>query len=99
MVRRREEPAFVNLLRAADIEFEDAAFESALAEALRSDSELVEQWDTWSGDQRWTPSAALDGVEVHWVPSGGGSEHLRVHPDSASAAADFIRRMAAWLAR
>ena len=99
IVERRDETAFVDLLRAADAEFEDAAFEPALADALRSSPLLIDRWNVWSGDQRWTPSAAVDGVETAWVTPEGGSEHLRVHSDGAAAVADFIHRMAAWLAR
>jgi hypothetical protein len=99
IVEHRDETAFVDLLRSADAEFEDVAFEPALADALRVDPGLIDHWNMWSGDQRWTPSAAVDGVRTAWVLAGGGSDHLRVHPDGAAAVADFIRRMAAWLAR
>jgi hypothetical protein len=99
IVERRDQAAFVDLLRAADTEFEDAAFEAALATALRAEPRLIDLWDTWSGDQRWTPSAAVNGVRTAWVTPGGASEHHRVHPDRAAAVADFIHRMAAWLAR
>jgi hypothetical protein len=54
-------------------------------------------WATWSGDQRWTPSAYLEGNEVGWYD--GARRHVKVHADAASAAADFIHRLAAWLAR
>lgn len=100
IVERREDGAFVDLLRAADHEFADAAFEPALADVLRANPPLINQWDVWCGDQRWTPSAGVDGVETYWVPAGGGrSEHLRVHSDRGAAVADFIHRVAAWLAR
>jgi hypothetical protein len=56
IVERRDEDAFVDLLRAADPEFEDAAFESAIADALRSNPPLIDQWNMWSGDQRRTPT-------------------------------------------
>jgi len=72
IVERRDEVAFVDLLRAADPEFADAAFEPALADALRSNPPLIDQWNMWSGDQRWTPCAAVDGVTTAWVPAGGG---------------------------
>lgn len=99
IVVHRDEATFVDRLRAADAEFEDASFQPELADVLRSDPRLIDQWNIWSGDQRWTPSAAVDGVRTAWVTSGGVSERLRVHPDGAAAVADFIRRMAAWLAR
>lgn len=99
IVERRNEMAFVDLLREADAEFADAVFEPAVADALRAHPELIEKWNLWSGDQRWTPSAGVDGFTTMWVPSGGGSEHVRVHADGAAAVADFIHRMAVWLAR
>lgn len=100
LVERRHEAAFVELLRTSDREFSDAAFEPALADALRSNPALTEQWTLWSGDQRWTPSARVDGVVTTWVTAGGArEEHLRGHIDEAAAVADFIHRMAAWLAR
>lgn len=100
IVERREEAAFVDLLRAADLEFDDPAFEPAVAEALNSNPVLIEDWYAWCGDQRWTPSAGVEGVTTYWVPARGGmSEHVRVHADSGAAVADFIHRLAAWLGR
>jgi len=97
IVERRGEPAFIDLLREADAEFEDAAFEPALADQLRDEPRLTELWAMWSGDQRWTPSAYVKGEETGWYDS--GYQHLRVHPDAADAVADFVHRMTAWLAR
>jgi len=53
-------------------------------------------WATWSGDQRWTPSAYLEENEVGWFD---GGRNVKVHADAASATAVFIHRLAAWLAR
>lgn len=97
IVERRGEAVFVDLLRAADAEFEDAAFEPALAAALRAEPRLTDLWATWSADQRWTPSAYIEGKETGWY--GSGYQHVRVHPDEAAAVADFVHRMVAWLAR
>jgi len=97
IVERRREAAFVDLLRAADAEFEDAAFEPALADALRAAPRLTDLWAVWSADQRWTPSAYVKGKVTGWY--GSEDQHVRVHPDEADAVADFIHRMAAWLAR
>jgi len=99
IVDQRESPAFVALLGEADVHLRDPAFEASLVDALRAQPRLIELWNLWSGDQRWTPSAAVDGNETAWVTSGGGSEHVTVHPDGAAAVADFIHRMAACLAR
>lgn len=96
LVQLRDEDVFVGLLRASDPEFENAGFERRVADALRTEPSLIGQWAAWSGDQRWTPSAGVDGVTTYWVPAGGGtSERVRIHPDSAAAVADFIHRLAA----
>jgi hypothetical protein len=58
---------------------------------------LVELWETWSADQRWTPSAYVEGTEVGWFD--GACRNVRIHPDRGAAVAEFIRRMAAWLFR
>jgi hypothetical protein len=64
IVERGDDAAFVDLLRAADSQFEDDAFESALADALRAEARLTDLWATWSADQRWTPSAYVEGKET-----------------------------------
>jgi hypothetical protein len=97
IVERRGDAAFVDLLRSADPEFDDAGFEPALADALRAEPQLTNLWATWSADQRWTPSAYVEGNETGWYDS--ERQHVRVHPDSACAVADFVHRMAAWSAR
>lgn len=58
---------------------------------------MIELWETWSADQRWTPSAYVEEDKAGWY--GGGRQYVRVHPDRSSAAADFIHRMTAWLSR
>lgn len=98
IVNHREEPAsLVELLREADSAFDDATFENSLAHVLRYDIRLVDAWALWSGDQRWTPSAYVEGTETGWYDS--DYEHVVRHHDAAAAVADFIHRMAAWLAR
>jgi hypothetical protein len=98
IVRERHTSDFVVVLRQADRHFgDDPAFEHSVAQVLRSSPELVAMWPTWSSDQRWTPSAFLRGNEVGWFD--GACRNLTEHADAASAAADFIRRLAAWLAR
>jgi len=99
IVERRDEVAFVDLLRAADPEFADAAFEPALADALRSNPPLIDQWNMWSGDQRWNPQRSRRRCYDRLGACRGWGEHLRVHSDGAAAVADFIHRLAAWLAR
>ncbi|GAA1848167.1 hypothetical protein GCM10009687_12790 [Asanoa iriomotensis] len=96
-VEHRSERAFVLLLQLADRYFLDPGFEDTLAQRLRENPALIELWETWSADQRWTPSAYLEGTEVGWFD--GARRNVRIHPDRGAAAADFIRRMAAWLSR
>jgi hypothetical protein len=97
IVEHRSEPGFVLLLQLADLHFRDPGFEDPLAESLRSESRLIELWATWSADQRWTPSAYVEGTDAGWFD--GQRRHVRAHPDDAAAVADFIHRMAAWLSR
>lgn len=97
IVEHRSEPAFVLLLQLADRHFSDPGFEDALADSLRANATLVELWETWRADQRWTPSAYVEKNAAGWYD--GGSQFVRVHADRCAAAADFIHRMAAWLSR
>jgi hypothetical protein len=97
IVQHRAEPKFLDLVREADAKFEHADFESALADVVRDEPGLTDLWATWSADQRWTPSAYINGKETGRYDS--GQQQVRVHPDTASAVADFIHRMAACSAR
>jgi hypothetical protein len=98
IVKDRYTSEFVVRLREADQHFsDDSSFERSVAQVLRGSPELVTMWATWSGDQRWTPSAYLEGNEVGWFD--GACRNMKVYPDTASAAADFIHRLAARLAR
>src|SRR5215218_779170 len=87
---------FPSALRAASPHFTTPDFEISLARVLRSRPELVDQWQRWSADQRWTPSAFVQGAETGWYD--GGYRGLSEHPDEAAAVADFIQRMADWQA-
>ena len=60
IVEHRSESAFALLLQLADRHFSDPGFEDALADSLRANATLVEPWETWSADQRWTPSAYVE---------------------------------------
>jgi len=96
IVLRRNDGDFVAQMKSANDEFPDPTFEHSLATYLRSDADLVQAWSVWSGDQRWTPSAYVNGTECGWYDA--GYEHVRKHRDAADATADFIHRLAAWLA-
>ena len=97
MVDHRTEGAFITLLHDADASFVDPLFEARLAESLRAEPRLIDSWTTYSGDQRWTPSAYVEGTTTGWYDA--GRRNVRVHPDEAAAVADFIHRLVAWLAR
>jgi hypothetical protein len=97
IVEHRSEPAFVLLLQLADRHFADPGFEGALARSLCENPALIELWEAWSGDQRWTPSVYVEGTEVGWFD--GVRRNVRIHPDRRAAVADFIQRLAAWLSR
>lgn len=97
IVEHRGEPAFLLLLQLADCHFADPAFSGALARSLRANPSLIERWADWSVDQRWTPSVYVEGTEVGWFD--GGRTKVRTHPDRGAAVADFIQRLAGWLAR
>jgi hypothetical protein len=97
IVEYRSQSALVLLLQLADRYFGDPGFEDALADCLRDKAILIESWETWSADQRWTPSAFVEENKVGWYD--GGCQNVRVHPDRGAAVADFIHRMTAWLSR
>jgi hypothetical protein len=86
IVEQRATPEFVAVLKAAGTQFRRSGFEASLAAYLRAEHRLVDEWATWSADQRWTPSAYLDGTEVGWYDA--GYRNVRHHADSAEAAAD-----------
>ena len=50
IVERRDGPAIVHLLRAADVEFDGSTFEQSLADVLRAEPELYDLWGEWSGE-------------------------------------------------
>jgi hypothetical protein len=77
----------VLLLQLADRYFGDPGFEDVLADCLRDQATLIELWETWSADQRWTPS--VEDTKVGWYD--GGRQHVRVHL-TAAPLADFIHR-------
>lgn len=97
IVEHRSAPAFVLLLQLADRHLADPGFEGALARSLCENPALIELWEAWSGDQRWTPSVYVEGTEVGWFD--GVRRNVRIHPDRGTAVADFIQRLAAWLSR
>ena len=96
LVGQRASPRFPRRLRAAADAFAAPGFERELATYLRTRPDLVEQWDRYSADQRWTPAAYVEGLETGWY-DGERRDAVR-HDDQAGAVADFIRRTAEYLA-
>jgi hypothetical protein len=97
IVEYKSESAFVLLLQLADRYFGDPGFEASLADSLRANPSLIELWENWSADQRWSPSAYVEGTAAGWFD--GERRYVQAHPDRGAAVADFIHRMAAWLSR
>ncbi|WP_327640496.1 hypothetical protein OHB24_19550 [Kribbella sp. NBC_00482] len=93
IVVHRHDDTFVEQLKAANASFADPTFEAELATYLRHHPQLVDAWEVWAEDQRWTPTAYFHGTETGWY-DGAQRRHVRHHPDRAVAAADFIHRLA-----
>jgi hypothetical protein len=96
IVLRRDDLEFADQLKAANRSFVTVGFEAELVAYLRRHPQLVDAWQSWSEDQRWTPTAVVSGTDSGWMDTTGAVE-VRTHPDRATATADFIHRMAAWL--
>ena len=90
-------PDVVATLSRANAFFRDPGFEAALAQVLRDQPVLVERWQSYSRDQRWTPAAYVEGTETGWYDH--GRHDVVRHVDHAAAVADFIHRTAAHLDR
>jgi len=71
------------------------AFRNAAIVRLNADPALLDAWQTYSWDKRSSPSPYLEGLEVGHYD--GGRRDRYVHPDAASACADFIFREASWI--
>lgn len=85
----------LDLLTAASPPLDDPSFEAQVADHLRRTPDLVEAWQTYSYDQRATPNPWFEDVRVGFFDVSRGD--VRVHPDRASACADFIHRLSAWV--
>ena len=74
---------------------EDDELVVAVRAALRDRPDLVQCWQEWSYDKRWSPSPYLDRTEVGHYDAGG--HHVRHHMTAADACADFIVSEARWI--
>jgi hypothetical protein len=94
-VQQFEQLSVRDMLSASAPDLTDPAFEIRVAEHLRQHPELIEAWQTFSYDQRGTPSPCFDGLETAFYDE--GPRNVRVHPDRGAACADFIHRLSAWV--
>jgi len=62
---------------------------------LTEDPDLIELWQSWSYDKRWSPSPYLDGLEVGHFDA--RKLHVRLHATTADACADFVLAEVRWL--
>jgi hypothetical protein len=67
------------------------AVRTRLAEA----PELIDLWQRWSYDKRWSPSPYLDGLEVGHYDA--GKRDVRRHATTVDACADFVLAEVRWL--
>ncbi len=70
---------------------------SRIALRLRSQPELIDQWQTYSYDKRATPEPYLDGLEVGMFDA--GRHEVETYTDPVDACADFIHREVRWRLR
>jgi hypothetical protein len=67
----------------------------AVRAALRDRPGIVQSWQEWSYDKRWSPGPYLDGLEVGHYDA--GRQHVRRHPTEVHACADFVLAEVRWL--
>lgn len=68
---------------------------AAVRVALQKNPDLIDVWQGYSYDKRWTPSPYLDGVEVGHYHS--GDRHVRRHGTTLEACADFVVTEVRWV--
>lgn len=73
----------------------DEELRNAVSSVLQVRPDLVQLWQGWSWDKRWTPSPYLDRLEVGHYD--GAKTHLRVHATPADACADFVVAEVRWI--
>ena len=95
LFRRGGRPPAEVLLSAGVATVSDEDLLKAARSALEGRPDLVEIWQQWSYDKRWSPSPYLDGVEVGHYDS--GKRHVRHHQTAADACADFVLAEARWV--
>ena len=68
-----------------------------IALRLRSQPELIDQWQAYSYDKRASPEPYLDGLEVGMYDA--GYQQVETYADRVDACADFIYREVRWRLR
>ena len=76
-------------------EVSDEELVAAVRPRLEQRPDLVELWQSWSYEKRWSPSPYLDGVEVGHYDA--GSHHVRRHTNAVDACADFVLAEVRWV--
>lgn len=76
-------------------EVSDEDLVAAVRSALRDHPEVIQAWQGWSYDKRWSPSPYLDGLEVGHYD--GGKHHVRRHATAVDACADFVLAEVRWV--
>ena len=67
-----------------------------IAEEIRKEIKIINEWEMWSMDKRWTPSWGFGKNKegkwvVFYVPEGGGRGYEIFYGDSVAACALMIR--------
>lgn len=93
---RRGGAQLADLFFAAGVEsVDDDELRRAVRERLADNAALIENWQGYSYDKRWTPSPYMDGVEVGHYDT--GYRHVRKHQTTTDACADFVLTEVRWV--
>ncbi len=76
-------------------EVSDTDLVASVCARLAEQPELVDAWQGYSSDKRWSPSPYLEGLEVGHYES--GRHHVRRHSTPVEACADFVLAEVRWV--
>ena len=68
---------------------------SSVYARLSKDPGLIDSWQQYSWDKRWSPSPFLDGLEVGHYDD--GRQNAKQYASPARACADFVLREVRWV--
>lgn len=94
-LRRRERPAAEVFVGSGVGSIGDHDLVVAVQAALRDRADLIQSWQEWSYDKRWSPSPYLEGLEVGHYDA--GKHHVRQHTTDVDACADFVVTEVRWI--